>query len=300
MKNNLSTTPCISPFKAISAIIPAFLAVTVFGLIPALLNVGISFTDYKGSFNIPFKFVGFDNYKDFFTLSGEEALSSFIITIKFALSTVFIQQFIAIITALLVNQKLKSSNFFRAVFFLPNILGVIVIGFMWNMMLDPYAGPAAKLLELFGRKSAFLGDPDIALWLVVMVTIWSCFGFAMAIYLAGLQTISQDYYEAAAIDGASKFRQAINITLPLLRPAITINFWISISGTLGMFDIMFVLTQGGPGNATRTFSLYFFQQVQKLATNQGQVAAMSIYFFIFITVVMLSFNYFFRRKEVEL
>ena len=131
-------------------------------------------------------------------------------------------------------------------------------------------------------------------------SVWNCFGFAMVIYLAGMQSIDRSYYEASSIDGAGGWKQLLYITMPLLRPAVTINFWIAISGTLGMFDIMFIITNGGPGDATRTFSLYFFQQVQKVSINQGQVAAMSIYFVVFITAIMLSFNHFFRRKEVEL
>jgi raffinose/stachyose/melibiose transport system permease protein len=140
----------------------------------------------------------------------------------------------------------------------------------------------------------------LALPLVIFVTIWANFGYAMTIYLAGIQNIPIELYEAGYIDGTNKWSSFRYITFPLLRPAITVNFWISISGCLGMYDLTLILTNGGPANSTRTFALYFFQQVTQVATNQGQVAALSLFWFVIISTIMLTFNYFMKRKEVEI
>ncbi len=288
-----------SPYWPIISVIPAVVAILIFSLFPAIVNIVISFTDYSGNLSVPFKFVGLKNYIIFFTLNGRDSAQSLKITLQFSIAVVLIQQAFSLLMALLVNMKLRLSNFYRAIFFMPSILGVVVIGLIWNLMFDPYSGLFAYILGLFGESSAFLGDMNLALPLVIFVTIWANFGYSMAIYLAGLQAVPEEYYEAADIDGASNWNKLRHITIPLIRPSMTINFWISISGTIGMYDIMFILTGGGPANATRTFSLYFFNQLT-LATNKGQVAAMSIYFFILTSIIMLSFNYFFRRKEVEM
>lgn len=299
LEKRAHTTPGINSIHALLAVLPALIAIVIFGLLPALLNIGLSFTDYQGP-GYEWEFVWFKNYIDFFTLEGGKVFVTLGRTLRFSFFTVLIQQTVSIATAVMVNRIKLSSNFFRAIYFLPSILGITVVSYMWVMMFDPISGPISYFLANFDINSGFLGDPDIALALVIMVAIWANFGFSMTIYIAGLQSIPNELYEAANIDGASAFQRFKNITLPLLRPSMTINFWISISGTLGMFDIILLLTGGGPGGATTTFSLYFFQRVTQTAINQGQTAAMSIYFFIFVTTIMLTFNFLFRRKEVEL
>lgn len=299
IERKFNTQPGVNSLYAMLAVLPAFLAIVIFGLLPAILNVGLSFTDYRGE-GFDWKFVGLTNFIDFFSLEGGKVFRSLGRTIQFSFFTVIIQQIVSIFIAVIVNGVKKRTNLFRAIYFLPSILGITVVSYVWVLMLDPISGPISQVLSNSDMSSAFLGDPNIVMSLIIMVTIWANFGFAMTIYLAGLQSIPSELYEAADIDGAGSFQKFKNITLPLLRPALTINFWISISGTLGMFDIIYLLTGGGPGEASTTFSLYFFQRVTQTSVNQGQTAAMSLYFFIFVTTIMLAFNYSFRRKEVEL
>lgn len=299
IERRYNTTPGVNSLLAMLAVLPALLAVIIFGLFPALLNIGLSFTDYRGR-GYEWEIVWFENYVNFFSLEGGRVFRTLQRTIQFSFFTVLIQQTLSVTIAVLVNRIKKTSNLFRAIYFLPAILGVTVVSYVWVLMLDPISGPLAYFLGRFDQSSAFLGDPNLAMSLVIFVAIWANFGFAMTIYLAGLQSIPNELYEAADIDGATAWQRFRRITLPLLRPALTINFWISISGTLGMFDIILLLTGGGPGGATTTFSLYFFQRVTQTAINQGQTAAMSIYFFFFVTSIMLTFNYLFRRKEVQM
>lgn len=203
-------------------------------------------------------------------------------------------QVISIGTALLVNRKLKGSNFFRALYFMPSILGSVVVCSCWKLIFDPIDGPLAKY---FGIQSAFLGDPAWSLFCIVIIALWASFGYSMTIYLAGLQGIPKDYYEASQIDGANGWVQFFKITLPLLWPSVVICLWIAISGTLGMSDYI-VLTTGGGYNTT-TIGFYIFNTVVNGLVNQGQSAATAMYYFVFVTSVMLLFNYFIKRRVVE-
>lgn len=290
----------VKPIWPFLAVCPALIAVFAFALFPGIMNLIISVTDYSGNPKVPFKFVGLFNYKVFFTMNLTEALASLKVTFIFSFFVVVFQQILSVFSAVLVNMKLKLSNFYRALYFLPSILGVIVIGLTWNLMFDPNSGIFAYILNLFGKSSSFLGDTKLALPLVILVTIWANFGFAMTIYLAGLQSIPQELYESGDMDGAGSWNTFRYITLPMLGPAITVNLWISISGTLNMYDLILVLTNGGPGITTQTFYLFFFKTLtNNMGNDMGLLAAMSILWFIIISTVMLTFNYFFRKKEVE-
>lgn len=297
-KNRFRTTVMLGPLFPMLSVLPALIVIFGFVLVPSVINLAISFTNYSGPM-LPFRFTGFENNKQVFTMDGGMALTSLWTTIVFSFFTVIIQQAVALFAAVMVNHDLKGKTFFRALYFMPTILGVTVVGFVWQMFFDPSGGPMAKILyEWFGVRSAFLGQEGLALPLVIMIVIWANYGFAMAIYVAGLQNVPKELKEAATIDGASSWQSFWKVTLPLIRASLTINFWISISGTLSMYDIIFVLTSGGAG--TMTFSLYFFTVLMSPNSNKGTAAAMSIYFFIFITAIMLTFNHFFRRKEVDM
>lgn len=298
LTKRLKSSPLVNPYIAILSALPAVLSIVLLALIPAIVNVVISFTDYSG-LNQGFNWVGIVNYIKAFSFKNAsltiwDALKN---TIIFSVFTVIIQQFISLGTALLVVRKFKGRSFFRALYFMPTILGISVVGFVWQLMFDPISGPIAGFVGKFGLKSAFLGQDGLAMVLVIIIAIWANFGYAMAIYVAGLQDIPEEIKEAARMDGVSSFQMLRYVTFPLLKNTMVINFWISISGTLAMFDIIFVLTNGSAG--TTTFALYFFKLATDSSANQGQAAALSIYFFVFVTTVMLIFNALFRRKEAD-
>lgn len=298
VKKHFRTSPAVNPLTAILSTVPAMFFVVAFVLVPSFVNLGVSFTDYAG-FGMPWEFVGLENYINSLRLNGSRAFNAFKTTLVFSFFTVIIQQLVSFFVAILVNQKVKGTNGFRALFFMPTILGVTVVSFVWSMIFDPLGGPLAKFFyENFGKEYSFLGDPNMALPLTIFVVIWANFGFSTVIYVAGLQNVPRELKEAAWIDGASSWTVLRKVTLPMLRPTFSINFWISISGTLTMYDLIFVLTAGSAG--TQTFALYFFMNVTSQSSNKGEFAALSMYWFAFVTAIMLTFNYFFRRKEVEL
>lgn len=290
-------------FWPIVAICPALIVFTIFVLFPAVANIFFSFTDYTGILKIPVHWVGIANYKKIIMNDFSEIWSSIKVTFILAVSVTVIQNAGAVMLAILVNKKLFFRNFYRCVIFLPIILGPVVQGLIWTIVFDPFSGPVSLVLSKLGIESAYFGDPKIALYLVILVIIWSNIGFTMALYLAGLQGIPYELYESGYLDGAKGWSAFRYITLPLIRPSITINLIICIIGTLSLYDIIFVLTGGGPGTATRTLAMFIFLNLTKtMAYNvsQGYVAALSILQFFIIMVFVLIAQYFLRRKEVEL
>ena len=297
-KNKLRTSPLVNPKLAILATLPAVISIFVLAMLPTIVNLAISFTDYHG-LHQPFSYVGFDNYKKVFFLNNASVTiwKALLNTLVFSVFVVIIQQTISLGIALILAKKSKSHSFFRALFFMPTILGISVVGFTWQLMFDPVSGPVATVLARYNVQSALLGQDGLSMALVIGVTIWANFGYAMVVYIAGLQNISNDIIEAAELDGATGFTLIRTIILPMLKNTLVINFWISISGTLAMFDIIYVLTDGTAG--TTTVALYVFKMATNSSANQGQAAALNIYFSLFIILVMFVFNAVFRRKEKD-
>lgn len=288
-----------SAFWPIVVSLPAFILFALFVLAPTIGNVLFSFTNFDGLSLEKTKWIGLDNYlralSDDFTDLGQ-ALR---ITLLFAVLVTTIQHGLALALSVLVNMKLRLRTFYRATIFLPNILGVVVVGLIWTLMFDPYSGPINLLLNKFGGDSALLGDLQIALYLVIFVTIWANVGFAMILYLAGLQGIPEELYEAGRMDGTTRWSEFRHITVPMLRPIITINLMFSIIGTLNVYDIIIVLTNGGPSNSTRTIGMYIFRSLTD-GLSQGYISAISVIHFLSVFVVVVIFQLYRRRKEVDL
>jgi ABC-type sugar transport system permease subunit len=277
----------------------------VFSLIPAVGILVISFTDIRSLPYLPTHWVGIENYHTFFSSAqiayNVHALKN---TFVFAIAVTVIQNSLALLIAVLLNQRLRGRNFARAVVFMPTILGVTVIGLIFTLIFNPSGGPAASLWKSFGSSSAFFGDPHLAMALVIAVSVWSGIGVAVVIYLAGLQAIPGELYEVAAIDGASSRQRLRFVTLPLLAPAVTANTLLSIIGALQSYQLIYVLT--GPINpATQVLSLAIFTQgfggAQGGAVqSQGYAAAISMVQFVIVMIVSVATYAYLRRKETAL
>ena len=279
--------------------------VVVFSLIPAVGILVISFTDIRSLPFLPVHWVGLENYRTFFSAAqlgyNMTALTN---TFVFAFSVTLFQNGLALLIAVLLNQKLKGRNFARAVVFLPTILGVTVIGLIFTLIFNPAAGPAQQLWEAFGSSSAFFGDPNLAMPLVILVQVWSGIGVAVVIYLAGLQSIPQELYEVADIDGATSGQKLRNVTIPLLAPAVTANTLLCIIGSLQSYQLIYVLT--GPINpATQVLSLAIFTQgfggaQGGTVQSQGYAAAISMIQFVIVAIISLASLAYLRRRETAL
>jgi raffinose/stachyose/melibiose transport system permease protein len=278
----------------------------VFALVPAVAVFVISFTDIRGLPGIPIQFVGFENYERFFSAAklgyNLNALQN---TLVYAVASTVVINVFALGIAVLLNGRLRGRTFTRALVFLPTILGVTVIGLIWSLFFNPSAGPAATIWSWFGADSAFFGDPALALSLVIFVQIWAGLGVAVVIYLAGLQAIPEELYEAAALDGADGWKRLRLVTIPLLAPSVTANVLLAIVGSLQSYQLAYVLT--GPNNpATQLLSLAIFAQAfggsttSGMGQSQGYAATISVIQFFIVGIASLLVMWYLRRREARL
>jgi ABC-type sugar transport system permease subunit len=280
--------------------------IAIFAIGPALAVVVISFTDVRSLPYLPVDWVGVQNYVTFFS-SAHLAYNvhALVNTFVFAFVVTIFQNIVALLLAVLLNMRLRGRTFYRAVIFLPTILGVTVIGLIWSLMFNPSGGPAATIWSWFGASSAFFGDPKMAFGLVIFVQIWSGLGVAMVIYLAGLQAIPGDLYEAASIDGATAWQKLRLLTFPLLAPSVTANMMLCIIGSLQSYQLIYVLT-GSNNPATQVLSLAIFTQgfggssAGGGVESQGYAAAISIVQFVLVAIVSITVFAYLRRRENKL
>ncbi|ALC83711.1 MULTISPECIES: carbohydrate ABC transporter permease [Bacillus] len=276
--------------------LPALILVIVFMIYPFLKGVSISFSNWNG-FSQGYQWVGLEQYKRLLTDSDTWLILKN--TLLYGLGSTILQNAVGLLYALLLNQSLKMKAITRTIVYLPVIISPLIMGYIWYFFFSFDGGALNDLLQVFGLGPInALAIPEANPLIIVMINTYQYVGIAMIVYLAGLQSIPKDYYEAAQIDGASTFQQFRNITLPLLMPAITINAVINIIGGLKLFDVIFALTGGGPGNASQSMStfmynLYFRRQDAGYAATQG------IFMAFIILIISFAALIYFKRKEIE-
>ncbi|MCM3203145.1 carbohydrate ABC transporter permease [Paenibacillus illinoisensis] len=276
-------------------IYPALLIYSIFFVIPAIAGFYYSFTDWRLD-RLELQFIGWDNFKKIF--SDKTLILALQKTAIFAIVTVVGKNVIGLLLAVGLNMRLRTKNLLRAIFYSPSILSILVISILFTPMLRT-EGTINKLLEAVGLHSlsqAWLTNPSIVIWTIAIVSIWQSAGFQMAIYLAGLQSISQEYYEAATIDGASSWKSFFKITLPLLLPAININLMLTLIGGLKVFSEVYVMTGGGPGNASQVVGTIILRSFGE--GNWGLGTAVNTLLFVVVTIIAIPLLIFMRRKEV--
>lgn len=262
---------------------PAIAQLGLWTAIPVVATFMLSMTSYN-VFDLP-KWIGFGNYVEIWNdPSFRKATWN---TIVYTFWTVPVSMAIAVVIAVALNQKLRAQNWFRAAFFLPQVTATVAIAMVWLWIYDPQQGLFNAALSIIGIPGhAWLASPDTALWAVSLVGVWQGIGLKMLIYIAALQNVDEGLYEAASIDGASTVRKFFSITLPMLKPATFFVFVISIIGAFQVFDQVYVLTDGGPANATTmmTYEVYrsAFQNFQ-----MGVACAQSVFLFAFLLVMTL-------------
>jgi raffinose/stachyose/melibiose transport system permease protein len=236
--------------------VPALLLFTFVVLVPSARGVYYAFTDWDG-LDPDLTVIGLDNFTAI--ADDPDALQAIWHTLLIAVAITVIQNGIGLLLALGVNTMIRSRNFLRALLFAPAVITPIVTAYLWRNLLGP-DGAVNSLLGLVGiAPKNWLGDPDLALWMIVLVVVWQFAGYSMVIFLAGLQSVPKEIYEAAAIDGSGPVRRFWSIIRPLLAPAITINLMLSIIGGIKLFDQVYALTGGGPGHATDTISTLIYK-----------------------------------------
>lgn len=243
--------------------LPWILGLIVFWGGPILASLYYSFTEY-GVTGTP-KYTGLANFTRAFT-TDDLFWSSLGRTFTFAVIFVPVAISGALVLAILLNQKLKGTNIYRTIFFVPHLLPAVAIAVVWSFLLAPKLGPINEFLRSIGiaEPPAWLSSRDSALWSVIMINVWAAMGGnTMLIFLAGLQGVPQELYEAADIDGAGGFSKFRNVTLPLISPTIFFNVVLGIIAALKVFTTAFVTTQGGPSYATWFFALHIYNEAFK-------------------------------------
>lgn len=252
---------------------------------PSIRGSLFAFTDWDGLSPDP-QWVGWDNFVRIWSdPAGAMAITN---TAVIAIAVTLIQNVVGLLIALGLNSRIKSRNVLRVVIFAPVVITSIAVGFLWKNLLAP-DGAINQALEAIGLgalQQNWLGDPDTALWSVIIVVFWQFVGYSMVIFLAGLQGIPQEILEAAAIDGAGPIRRFWSVVRPLLTPAITINVMLSLISGLKLFDQVLAMTGGGPGGATATISTLIYTNAFNLG-RFGYGAALALVLSVFVAIAAI-------------
>lgn len=275
---------------------PAIIIYTLMFLIPTILGVFTAFTEWNMRDLYKFTFNGLENFIRIF--EDPNFLLAISNTFLFAIVSTVIKVVIAVLLALALTQKLKTASLLRGIFYMPSILSGVVVGLIFTSFFK-MDGMFDQILRLFGYGGDFiwLGDERTAMLCVIAIDIWKGAGFSMMIFIAGLQSISSDYYEAAALDGAKGVKKFFYVTMPLLMPSFTIVITSSLISGLKVFDSVFVLTGGGPGFATQVLATYVYKNFS--AGFLGKSSAMSLVLTIIVCICTMGLNKYMRSKEVE-
>jgi ABC-type sugar transport system permease subunit len=271
--------------------VPVMVSV-IFLFIPMITTLGWSFTEFNGL--QPPKFVGFDNYYKLIT-QDKTFLKALKNTTNFTLWGMLIGPTLGLLTAFMLNQKIRFQALFRAAYFLPVMTSLVVVATIWRMLYN-HNGLLNFILDGFGMEPVrWLSDPRWALFSIIIASVWQGFGFETVIFLAALQGIPVVLYEAATLDGANAWQRFRYITLPSLRPVLIFVYIIGIIGSFQIFDQVFVMTSGGPANSTMT--LVYYQYNKFLDLRLGYSSAIAYMLFIILAIFSYLQWRFFTEKD---
>ncbi|WP_343247898.1 sugar ABC transporter permease [Diplocloster hominis] len=275
---------------------PALLLVFMFIFYPFVQGILISFREWNG-YSPNYLFVGLEKYKamfkdpNFYTVLRN--------TLIYGIGSTFLQNVFGLLMALLLDQKLRGEKFVRTLVYLPVVVSAIIMGYVWYFFFKYNGGAINDVTALFGAQPVdWLSSGKRSVPIIVLVNTFQYVGSSMMIYLAGLQNISTEYFEAAEIDGASGYKKFFKITLPLLMPSITFSVVWNLIGGLKLFDVIQALTGGGPGYASASISTMMYQ-VYFVRMDAGYAAAMGNFMFVLISVLSIYALRYLRGKEVE-
>lgn len=276
---------------------PALLFYIVFVLVPAFGGIWYSLTDWNG-LNRTYMLVGIDNYIEALT-TDTNFLNTIWFTLKYVLVMLVLQNLIAVILAVFIESRKRTKVFFRTLFFMPNMISMIIGGFMWLFIFTKVLPYIAKYSLLHCFNQSWIGDPTYSFLAIIIVALWGGVGYLMVIYIAALQGVPQQLKEAAEIDGANAFHTFWYVTLPMISPAITIGIFVTLNSSFKVYDVVYALTGGGPGRATQVISMNIVEEAFKMNNRYGYASAkaMILFFIVFvITIVQLKIM---KKREVE-
>ncbi|MGW8959737.1 carbohydrate ABC transporter permease [Paenibacillus sp. NPDC055715] len=282
-------------FTAWAFMTPGLLLLAVFVFWPIIYSIPLALTDYSVISDT--HYVGLDNFKAAF--KDRNFLISIWNSLVYVLIVPFLQ-ILSILMAVLVNSRIPGIKIFRTTYYIPVVTSMVAVALIWSWLLGNNSVVNYLLMQagLINKDIHWLSDSSLALYVLMFITMWKGLGYYMMLYLAGLQNIPQDLYEAARVDGASRWRLIVHITLPLLRPYILFCTLISLMAAIRVFDEVYVLTKGGPGTATLTSSLYIFKKGME-QFNFGYASALGLIVGAMIAVLSIIVFRFNRKGGVN-
>ena len=267
-------------------VLPTLIAFSFAFIIPFVMGVYLSFCKFKTITNA--QFVGLENYIKIF--ADKDFVNAFGFTLKFSVVSIITINVFSFILALALTRKIKGTNLFRTVFFMPNLIGGIILGYIWQQMIN------AVLLKY---ETTLVANPTYGFWGLVILMNWQMIGYMMIIYVAGLQNVPTDLIEAAQIDGATSLQTLFKVKIPMVMPSITICLFLTVSNSFKLFDQNLALTAGAPSKKTAMLALDIYNTFYGRNGYEGVGQAKAVLFFIVVAVIALGQLVLTRRKEVE-
>ena len=267
-------------------VLPTLIAFSFAFIIPFVMGVYLSFCKFKTITNA--QFVGLENYIKIF--ADKDFVNAFGFTLKFSVVSIITINVFAFILALALTRKIKGTNLFRTVFFLPNLIGGIILGYIWQQMIN------AVLLKY---ETTLVANPTYGFWGLVILMNWQMIGYMMIIYVAGLQNVPTDLIEAAQIDGATSLQTLFKVKIPMVMPSITICLFLTVSNSFKLFDQNLALTAGEPSNSSQMLALNIYETFYTRTGWEGAGQAKAVVFFIIVAVIAMLQNRLTRSKEVQ-
>ena len=277
-------------------VIPAIIAIVYAFYIPFLMNVYYAFTQWNGIQKSP-TFNGLDNFKEILREDDRFGAAA-LFTLRFGVLFIILINVFSLLLAILLDKNLASRNALRAAFYIPNILSLVIVGFIWRFMFMFGSDALSELTHWGVFQLSWLGDRHLAFYSVLFVSIWQSMGFYTVIYIAGLQSIPTDIMEASTIDGAGAVKRFFRVTLPMLMPSVTSCFFFSLVSAVRVFDVIVSLTGAGPGRATAsiTFDIY----TEAFSNNRyGYATAKTLMLFVVVLFISIVQVRAFKNREVE-
>ena len=267
-------------------VLPTLAAFTIVFAVPFILGLGLSFTEFTTVLDA--KWVAFENYIRAF--SNRDFLNALWFTVKFAVVSVITINVISFALASLLTKGLKGTNIFRTVFFMPNLIGGIVLGYIWQLIIN-------GILQNIGVTITY--DAKYGFWGLVFMMNWQLIGYMMIIYIAGIQNIPTDLQDASKVDGASRLQTLRHVTVPLVMPSVTICLFLTITNSFKLFDQNLALTAGAPSKQTAMLALDIYNTFYGKIGWEGVGQAKAVIFFIIVAAISFAQLIFTRKKEVE-
>jgi len=294
----ISTSKSRQTFLFLSFVLPGFLVYALFVLWPAIGGLYYGFTNWNG-LSRQFRFIGLANYQEAF-FDDPNFLRAVGFTLRYVVAMVILQNGLALLLALLIDsRRSKTQVWYRTVFFLPNMISMVIAGFMWMFIFTRVLPSLGQGLGLEFLDRSWIGDPKSSFWAIMIVSLWAGVGYLMLIYIAALQGIPGQLIEAAYIDGADEWTIFRRIKLPMILPGITIGVFLALNSSFKVFEVVFSLTGGGPGRATQVIALNIFEEAFDLNFRYGYASAQANILFLFVALVTLVQLSVMKKREIQ-